>query len=78
MWGNWCGPGYGGQAAVDLLDRACRDHDTCYASKGYFNCGCDQNLIAAINRDYNRMHTAEKIAATAVKAYFSAQVKVTC
>lgn len=78
VWGNWCGPGYGGGSAVDLLDSACRAHDKCYARKGYFNCSCDRNLIAAINRDYKRMHTTEKIAATAVKAYFSAQMKVKC
>ena len=78
VWGNWCGPGYGGGPAVDLLDRACRAHDKCYARKGYFNCSCDRSLIGAINRDYNRMHTTEKIAATAVKAYFSAQMKVKC
>ena len=67
-----------GGSAVDLLDRACRTHDKCYASKGYFNCSCDRSLIAAIKRDYNRMHTTEKIASTAVKAYFSAQIKVKC
>lgn len=78
VWGNWCGPGYGGGSAVDLLDRACRTHDKCYASNGYFNCSCDRSLISAIKRDYNRMHTTEKIASTAVKAYFSAQIKVKC
>lgn len=78
IWGNWCGPGYGGGKAKDLLDRACMNHDKCYASKGYFNCSCDRTLISSINRDYNRMHATEKIAATAVKAYFNAQVRVNC
>lgn len=78
IWGNWCGPGHGGGAAKDLLDSACRAHDKFYAKKGYFNCSCDRTLIATIKRDYNRMHTTEKIAATAVKAYFSAQIRVNC
>lgn len=78
IWGNWCGPGYGGGKAKDLLDRACMNHDKCYGSKGYFNCSCDRTLISSINRDYSRMHTTEKIAATAVKAYFNAQIKVNC
>lgn len=78
VWGNWCGPGYGDGTAVDLLDRACSAHDKCYDRRGYFTCSCDRSLIAAINRDYHRMHTTEKIAATAVKAYFSVQTTVTC
>ncbi len=54
------------------------NHDKCYGSKGYFNCDCDRALIAEINRDYSRMHRTEKLAANAVKAYFSAQMKVKC
>lgn len=78
IWGNWCGPRHGGGIAKDLLDSACRTHDRCYASNGYFNCSCDRALIATINRTYNRMHTTEKIAATAVKTYFAAQIAVKC
>ena len=64
--------------AVSFYTLICEEPDKCYAKKGYFNCSCDRTLIATIKRDYNRMHTTEKIAATAVKAYFSAQIRVNC
>lgn len=74
LWGNWCGPGHSGpRAPQDLLDTACMHHDKCYGNKGYFNCACDQALIDEINRNYSHMKTAEKIAARAVQAYFTAQ-----
>jgi RHS repeat-associated protein len=36
-WGNWCGPGGGGQT-VGSLDCACKKHDKCYE-----NCGVNAN-----------------------------------
>lgn len=30
IYGNWCGPGYGGGLCVDAIDRACRAHDLAY------------------------------------------------
>ncbi|MEL4505658.1 hypothetical protein AAEX63_11485 [Luteococcus sp. H138] len=78
IWGNWCGSGYGSGTPRDLLDAACMRHDKCYGSKGYWNCNCDRTLIAEINRDYSRMHLTEKIAANAVKAFFSARIKAAC
>lgn len=30
IYGNWCGPGYGGGHCVDAIDCACRTHDLAY------------------------------------------------
>lgn len=63
IWGNWCGSG----TPQDVLDRGCQIHDKCYEDKGYFSCLCDWELVAYINR----MGLKEKIAAAAIKLYFS-------
>ena len=76
IYGNWCGPGHGGGDPIDVIDTACRKHDLCYARRGYFDCSCDRALIADINRGWDRMRRGEKIMASAVKAYFTAQMKV--
>lgn len=69
---RWCGPGNSGPGApVNTLDRLCMHHDKCYARKGYFNCSCDRELLAGINRDYNRMVGFEKVMANAIKVYFT-------
>lgn len=49
VYGNWCGPGHSGGTPVDDLDRACMDHDECYGQKGYFDCGCDGQLVRDID-----------------------------
>ncbi|POH72055.1 hypothetical protein [Arthrobacter glacialis] len=71
IWGNWCGPGHGGGAAVDVLDSICRTHDKCYGSRGYFACSCDRAIISDINRNVNRMKTQERVTAAAVSVYFT-------
>jgi len=76
IWGNWCGPGYGGGPTKDLLDAACKEHDLNYERYGYFDCRSDIILINRIERDYNRMGFYEQGMATAVKAYFNIQIRV--
>ncbi|TDM02423.1 hypothetical protein [Macrococcus carouselicus] len=71
IWGNWCGPGHGGGTPKDKLDSLCKSHDLCYGKKGYFACSCDKNLINGINRYFGSMKIKERIAALAVKTYFS-------
>lgn len=73
IWGNWCGPGYGGEngAPVDELDTACMHHDLCYASQGYFSCDCDQQLIDEIDSRWDRMKEKEKVTAVATKGFFT-------
>jgi len=49
LYGNWCGPGQSGPGApVDRVDQVCCRHDRCYSSRGYFDCKCDRDLIAAM------------------------------
>jgi hypothetical protein len=52
IYGNYCGPGHGDPTyttpPVDAVDAVCRAHDRCYDTGGYFNCGCDRALIAAM------------------------------
>jgi Phospholipase A2 len=45
IYGNWCGPGHGGGAPIDIVDGTCMIHDHCYADRGYFDCECDAELI---------------------------------
>ncbi len=71
IWGNWCGPGHGGGAAVDVLDSICRTHDRCYGSKGYFACSCDRAIVRDIKRNAGRMKIKERTAAAAVSVYFT-------
>lgn len=50
VYGNHCGPGHGDRnaPAIDAVDQVCKDHDRCYDDRGYFNCGCDRELIAGM------------------------------
>ena len=34
-YGNYCGPGYNSAPPIDDLDRACQEHDACYAAYGF-------------------------------------------
>ena len=53
LHGNWCGPLCSGPGApVDAVDAACKKHDKCYGKYGYFNCGCDLQLIQDLARYY--------------------------
>jgi hypothetical protein len=55
--GTSCGPGtpsYEGRNSpqpVSHLDKACQEHDRCYAENGYFNCGCDYKFVRDIRKD---------------------------
>lgn len=75
IWGNWCGPGHGGESGgpVDELDTACMHHDLCYEQQGYFSCDCDQALIDEIDLRWPRMKQKERITAVATKGYFTLQ-----
>lgn len=71
VWGNWCGPGYGGGAAIDTLDSICRTHDRCYGSRGYFACSCDRAIVSDIRANAHRMGSKERAVAAAVSTYFT-------
>ena len=76
VWGNWCGPGYGGGPTKDLLDAACKQHDLDYGKYGYFDCNSDKRLIARIVVNYPSMGFLEKQMGAAVVGYFQAQAAV--
>lgn len=80
VYGNWCGPHHSGPGApIDILDAGCMNHDMCYDKKGYFNCECDRNLINYIDANYSKMTgLKQKIAAKAIKTYFTLQTKLIC
>lgn len=69
IWGNWCGPGYGSGAPIDLLDEGCRQHDNCYVHGGN-NCNCNKRLINYINKNINRMTGGQKKMASVVRWWF--------
>lgn len=72
VWGNWCGPGHSGPGdPVDTLDTLCMRHDKCYAARGYFDCYCDAQLKAEIDRFASRMGSKERAMAAAVKMAFN-------
>ncbi len=50
VYGNWCGPGHGGESGppIDPVDQVCCRHDKCYDQRGYFDCLCDQDLLNAM------------------------------
>ncbi|USD81060.1 MULTISPECIES: hypothetical protein [Bacteria] len=75
VWGNWCGPGYGGGPTKGLLDAACKKHDLDYKKYGYFDCASDARLIGRIQRDLKKMGFVEKIVARNVMSYFFVQIK---
>jgi hypothetical protein len=76
IYGNYCGPGFGDVTGVtppvDAVDAACRTHDLCYGARGYFNCGCDRALIAAMPAAIAATGSgAGRAAGSAVLAYFT-------
>ena len=52
VYGKYCGPGYGDESGctrpTDEVDAVCCRHDQCYHRQGYFNCGCNWDLVAAM------------------------------
>ena len=77
IYGNYCGPGYGddtgNKPTIDAVDAACKIHDDCYRTMGYFNCTCDRALLMTLPSAISRSPSAAgKAAGNAVGAYFSA------
>lgn len=60
MYGAWCGPGHSGGKAIDAIDSCCQAHDNCYDKSGYFDCGCDRQVLSCLG--------GVKVASTAVEA----------
>lgn len=72
IWGNWCGPGYGSGAPIDLLDEGCMQHDNCYVHGGN-NCKCNKKLINYVNDNIDKMTGGQRKMAYAVKWWFQAE-----
>ncbi|MBC1211013.1 hypothetical protein HB815_08720 [Listeria booriae] len=70
VWGNWCGPGYGGGKPKDRLDAGCKAHDLCYGKRDYFACSCDRDLQKHIRNNTKYMKAKEKAAAIAIGMWF--------
>jgi len=76
IYGRWCGPGHGGRALndpppIDAVDEACMMHDLCYDNRGFFDCGCDRELILNMPGAILRTPTVlGQNAGTAVMNYF--------
>lgn len=73
IYGNWCGPGYGGGDPIDALDAACKTHDECYGSYGWADCDCDLQLINTINSRLPYFSNSQKSTARLIVAYFTVQ-----
>ena len=76
IYGNYCGPGYGDPTGmtppVDAVDAACRAHDLCYGTSGYFDCACDRTLITSMPAAIAATPCATgKIAGQAIIAFFA-------
>ena len=80
VWGNYCGPGHGDLSSqdepIDKVDELCMLHDMCYEERGYFNCKCDLELIAALPAAIASEGPAAAGAGTLILAYFSIQTTV--
>lgn len=73
IYGNWCGPGHGGGPAIDAVDAVCRAHDRCYGREGYFDCGCNRDLVRAMPGAIARTPSAAgKLAGTVITGFFRA------
>lgn len=76
IYGNYGGPGHGdGTGCTPAKDRVdavfCR-HDVCYHEHGYFNCGCDRDLVRDMpNAIANTSSWAGKAAGAAAVAFFA-------
>lgn len=74
FWGNWCGPAHSGGPVKDHLDWSCKQHDECYAARGYLRCSCDNELVANITRLLPYMSGQQARKASVIKAYFQVSV----
>jgi len=75
IYGRWCGPGHGGGTPIDDLDAACMRHDRCYSRKGYFDCGCDADLIRDISTAVatGNVRPQGRVMGPIIAAWFKAQ-----
>lgn len=76
VYGNYCGPGYGDESGctrpIDAVDAVCCRHDQCYRRQGYFNCGCNWDLVEAMPAAIANTPSAEgKAAGAAIMAVFA-------
>lgn len=40
---------------IDVIDKACKEHDLCYLKKGDSNKECDKELVAKVDKLHNRL-----------------------
>lgn len=76
VYGNYCGPGFGDPTgctpAKDEVDAVCCRHDQCYGEHGYFNCGCDCDLVKSMPSAIANTPSAEgKAKGAAIMAFFA-------
>jgi len=76
IYGNYCGPGHGDKTgcspAIDRVDASCCKHDVCYDQRGYFDCGCDCDLVRSMpGAIANTSSVAGKAAGTAAMTFFA-------
>lgn len=79
LYGNWCGPGSPpagtNPAPIDDVDRACHEHDRCYAYEGYLARSCDEQLIQRLQAVRTITPGAEA-ARIAIITYFQNSPKI--
>jgi hypothetical protein len=75
IYGNYCGPGnpLDNGRPIDHLDAACQAHDDCYATNGYWDCNCDEKLIADVNDLMDDLTGTAYIAGNGIIAFFEAR-----
>lgn len=84
IWGNYCGPGYGGkdsdEPVTDVLDEGCRRHDQCYKWSLTLrkNCKCNKDLVDYIDTHKNEMSGTMAKVAWAIRTYFNTIGQVGC
>lgn len=84
IWGNYCGPGYGGKdsdkPATDILDEGCKRHDQCYKWGLTLrkNCKCNKDLVDYIDANKNQMSGSMAKVAWAIRTYFNTVGQIGC
>lgn len=80
IYGNYCGPGnpLENGEPVDFLDAACQAHDDCYNTNGYWDCNCDEKLIADVNALMDDLTGTAYIAGNAIILFFEARGFLGC
>ncbi|HIF1615888.1 TPA: phospholipase [Enterococcus faecium] len=84
IWGNYCGPGYGGkdsdEPVTDVLDEGCRRHDQCYKWSLTLrkNCKCNKDLVDYIDAHKSEMSGTMAKVAWAIRTYFNTVGQIGC